>query len=67
MRTKKPSSLPLEQRLTVSINEAADTLGVGRNTIYKMLKERKLRSVSLGSRNMVTTDSIRTLVSAEAA
>jgi excisionase family DNA binding protein len=67
MRKKSPSKLSLEQRLALSVSETADTLGVGRNSVYGLIKAGKLKAVKLGARNTITTDSIRTLLSAEAA
>lgn len=62
MRRKKEAALPFEQRLTIGPQEAAEKLGVGRNTIYHLIKQKKLKAVKLGSRTGITTDSIRALL-----
>jgi len=62
MRKKKEADLPFEQRLTIGPQEAAEKLGVGRNTIYNLIKHKKLKAVKLGSRTGITTDSIRALL-----
>lgn len=66
-RKLKPSSLTFDQRLALSIPETADVLGVGRNSVYGLIKAGKLKAVKLGARNTITTDSIRALLHAEAA
>ncbi|MDI1347251.1 MAG: helix-turn-helix domain-containing protein [Pseudolabrys sp.] len=66
-RKLKPSSLPFEQRLALSVSETAETLGVGRNSVYGLIKAGRLKAVKLGARNTITTDSIRALLHAEAA
>lgn len=48
--------------LLVSIPDAARMLSVGRTSIYHMLADGRLQSLKLGSRNLVTTASIRALV-----
>lgn len=45
--------------INASILEAAKALGVGRSTIYELLNNRKLQSVKIGTRRLVTTASIR--------
>lgn len=67
MRKQKPSHLPLSERLMAGINETAETLGLGRNSVYALIKAGKLKSVKNGSRNLVTTENIRALVQQEAA
>jgi len=61
---QKEVPLPFEQRLTLGLRETADKLGVGRNTIYQLLRAKKLKAVKLGSRTGITTDSIRALLEA---
>ena len=67
MRKKTPSNLSFEQRLAFSVSETADVLGVGRNSVYGLIRAGKLKAVKLGARNTITTDSIRALLHAEAA
>jgi excisionase family DNA binding protein len=67
MKPLTPSNLPFYQRLTLGITETTQVLGVGRNTVYGLIKAGKLKSVKFGSRNMVTTDSIRAVLQMEAA
>jgi excisionase family DNA binding protein len=67
---RKPRSptpkLPFEQRLTLDITETARKLGLGRNTVYSLIRAKRLDCKKFGSRSAITTDSIRALLSAEA-
>ena len=47
---------------TVSINDAAKALGLGRTSIYAMLADGRLEAFKLGRRRLVKVDSIRRLV-----
>lgn len=47
--------------LNVAIPEAARLIGCGRSTVYNLLNSGQLRSISLGSRRLVTMESIRQL------
>ncbi len=48
--------------LAISINETAKTLGLGRTSIYQMIKDGRLEAFKLGRRTLVKTESIRRLV-----
>lgn len=48
--------------IAVSINDAARALGLGRTSIYALIKEGKLEARKLGRRTLVTTESIRSLM-----
>lgn len=47
--------------LAYSINRTAKVLGVGRTTIYKLIKSGKVDSLKIGSRTLITTESITRL------
>jgi excisionase family DNA binding protein len=47
--------------LNVAIPEAARLIGCGRSTVYLLLKSGQLRSISIGTRRLVTMASIREL------
>jgi excisionase family DNA binding protein len=40
-------------KLTYSVPEAAQVLGVGKSTVYQLLQRGKLRSVTVGKRRLV--------------
>jgi excisionase family DNA binding protein len=50
------------QPITTTINAAAQALGVGRTTIYDLIRQGRLEKIKLGRRSLVTISSIRRLV-----
>jgi len=48
--------------VTISISGAAKALGLGRTSIYALIKAKRLETVKFGSRHLVKTDSIRRLI-----
>lgn len=55
---EKPQTLarepqPLEERLTISVEEAAELLGVSRSTAYSLVRQGELPSLRLGRRIVV--------------
>ena len=53
------------QSITITVNQAVRATGVSRTTIYKLIRERRLETVKIGARRLVTTKSILTLVGGE--
>lgn len=52
----QPSIIPL-QPITMSVREAATYLGAGESTIWKAVRERRLRAVKMGrSTRILRTD-----------
>lgn len=51
--------------LTLSINEAARVLGLGRTSIYALIADGRLDVVKIGRRTLVTTDSIHRLIESQ--
>lgn len=49
-------------RRAMSVNEAADALGLGRSTVYGLLKSGQLEAIRLGRRTIVTSSSIDRLL-----
>lgn len=47
--------------LAISINDTAKVLGVGRSSIYGLMKEGRLESIKIGRRTLLTTASINRL------
>ena len=52
------------ETIAAPINDAARALGIGRTSIYALIKEGKLQTVKIGRRTLVKADSIRALVAA---
>jgi DNA binding domain, excisionase family len=50
--------------LAYSINRTAKALGVGRSTIYKLIKTGQVDALKIGSRTLITTASIARLTEA---
>ncbi|EYD76374.1 hypothetical protein Rumeso_02038 [Rubellimicrobium mesophilum DSM 19309] len=51
--------------LAVSINDTVRMLGVGRTSVYEMIKDGRLEAFKLGRRTLVRVESIRRLVEAQ--
>ncbi len=51
--------------LAVSINDTVRMLGVGRTSVYEMIKDGRLEAFKLGRRTLVRVESIRRLVDAQ--
>lgn len=51
--------------LAVSVKDAARALGVGRTTVYALLNEGKIETISVGRRRLIKTASLRRLVGAD--
>lgn len=49
------------EELAYSINRTAKTLGVGRSTIYKLIKAGQVDALKIGTRTLITTASIARL------
>ena len=50
--------------LAYSINRTAKALGVGRSTIYKLIKTGQVDALKIGTRTLITTASIARLTEA---
>ena len=53
--------------IATSINDAAKALGIGRTSIYQLIRDGRLDAVKLGRRTLVKTESIRRLIDGEQA
>lgn len=47
--------------LAISINETAKALGVGRSSVYALIKSGGLDAIKIGRRTLLTTESIKRL------
>lgn len=52
----------VNEKLAHTIPEAVASTGIGRTTLYALIKEGKLEAVKLGSRTLVLDSSIRALL-----
>lgn len=51
--------------IATSVNGAAKALGLGRTTIYELIKSGRLETIKLGRRTLIKTASIRALINPE--
>jgi excisionase family DNA binding protein len=49
------------ETLAISINETAKALGVGRSSVYALIKSGELDAIKIGRRTLLTTESIKRL------
>lgn len=47
--------------LAISINDTAKALGIGRSSVYSLLKSGRLDAIKIGRRTLLTTESIKRL------
>lgn len=47
------------ERVLVTIDEAAEALGVGRTTIYLLMRQKNLQPAKIGRRSLITAESVR--------
>lgn len=50
--------------LSVSVNDTAKALGLGRTSIYSLISEGRLEAFKLGRRTLIRVESIRRLIDA---
>ena len=52
--------------LAISINDTAKALGIGRSSVYSLLKSGWLDAIKIGRRTLLTTESIKRLAQSRA-
>ena len=63
-REPQPSTGP-EPRKLFPVPQAADILGVGRTTLYALMKSGELKSVSVGRRRFVARDQLERFIATQ--
>ena len=53
------------ERIAASVAEAAEALGLGRTSVYTLIRDGRLETVKLGRRTLVKVASIRRLINGE--
>jgi len=51
--------------LAISINDTAKVLGIGRSSVYALLKTGRLDAIKIGRRTLLTTASIKRLAQSQ--
>lgn len=62
---KKPAEamlIPFRQRLTCTIDEACEATGLGRTTLYGLIKAQHLLTATIGRRRLVSVPSLLSLL-----
>jgi excisionase family DNA binding protein len=57
-----PQRLARPKPLAYNVNETAHLLGICRTTVYELVKQQKLKKVTIGGRSVITTESIDRLL-----
>lgn len=57
----------MESPKLISIEDAADHLGIGRSKTYQLIAEGKLVTITIGRRRLVRSDSVQAIIMGEAA
>ena len=50
---KCTNPLPTAERQAFTVDDFCDTFGPGRSTIYRFIRERKIRTVKIGGRRLI--------------
>lgn len=51
------------EQLAITIQETLETTTLGKTKVYELIAEGKLKAIKVGRRTLVTTESVRTLIS----
>lgn len=62
MNTKKPATVPIP-RLSVGVEEAAELLGLGRSSVFNLMKDGQLRSIKVGKRRLIAMSELEAFLS----
>jgi excisionase family DNA binding protein len=57
-----PTNILEEKRRALSPREAERTLGISHATLYRLIKDGKLKTIKLGSRRLIPVDAIDALL-----
>lgn len=53
--------VPFREKLTCTVNEAIGASGVGRTTLYRLIGEKRIRTIKIGTRTLID---VRSMMSA---
>jgi excisionase family DNA binding protein len=55
---EKSEPRPMPERVLLTVEEAADQLGIGRTNMYSLIKSRQIQSVRIGQLRRISKDAI---------
>ena len=64
VQPSRSSVVPFHERITCTVPEACQAIGLGRSKLYELIAEGQLRTTTIGRRRLVLVNSLLTLVSA---
>jgi excisionase family DNA binding protein len=56
------TTLVTEPPLCLRVEDAARALGIGRSTVYDLIRSGRLRSIKIGRRRLVPRDAVEALI-----
>jgi excisionase family DNA binding protein len=62
MPERPKPTVPVNERLAVSLREACQIIGIGRTRLYELIRESELQSFRLGGRRLIKTEALREFV-----
>lgn len=54
----------MQQKMLLTINDAAAAMSVSRSTIYNMLKAGDIKAIRLGAKNRIPVESVQAFIAA---
>ena len=64
-QTYRGSVVPFHERITCTVPEACQAIGLGRSKLYELIAGGKLRTTTIGRRRLIVVRSLLALVSPE--
>lgn len=61
-KTKKPVDLPPGAKLAYTIDEAGPAIGVGRTTVFAMIREGEVEAKIVRGRRVITRDELQRIL-----
>lgn len=62
LKARARKETPSEAKAALTVEDVARSLGVGKVTVYRLLKEGQLRRVKIGSRTLIPAGDVTALV-----
>lgn len=66
-QTYRGSVVPFRERITCTIPEACQAIGLGRSKVYELMADGQLRTMTIGRRRLVVVASLLRLVTSDSA